>query len=123
MSGNAWLLPVTGTLLVAACGAEPLNPDRCNIRLAGISPDPAMLAVGQAVTLQAALTASTCLPPDAQPSNLRWQSDDPAVATIDAITGRVMAIHDGVAQVTLSTATTHTVLTQSSVVVGGSQRR
>lgn len=38
-------------LLAAACSAEPLNPDRCNIRLAAISPDPARLEVGQAITL------------------------------------------------------------------------
>ena len=120
MSGSPWLLILTGWLLVVACSAEPLNPDRCNIRLAVISPDPATLKIGEAVTLEAQLTASTCLPPDAQPSNLRWLSDNPGVATIDAITGRVIAVQAGTAQITLLTATTHTLLTQSSVVVGGS---
>jgi uncharacterized protein YjdB len=110
-------------VLAVACGAEPLTPDRCNIRLAIISPDPATLEVGQAVTLQAQLAASTCLPPDAQPSNLRWQSDNPGVATIDAVTGRVIAIQSGTAQMTLLTAHTHTLLTQSSVVVGGSSQQ
>jgi hypothetical protein len=120
MSRSGWLLVVTGAVLLVACGAEPLNPDLCNIRLAVISPDPATLEVGQAVTLQAQLTGSTCLPPDAQPSNLRWRSDNPAVATIDAVTGRVMAIQAGVAQITLVTVNTQTLLTHSSVVVGGS---
>ena len=120
MSRSASLLVAAGTLLVVACGAEPVTPDRCNIRLAVISPDPARLNVGQAVSLQAQLTASTCLPPDAQASTLRWQSDNPEVATIDAVTGRVTAIQAGVALVTLLTVNTRTLLTQSSVVVGGS---
>lgn len=121
MSSRAWLLVVTAAFLGVACGAEPLNPDQCNIRLAVISPDPATLEVGQAVTLQAQLTeASTCLPPDAQPSNLRWRSENPGVASIDAVTGRVIAVRAGEVQMTLFTANTHTLLTQSSVVVGGS---
>ena len=119
MSSCATLLALTGALLVVACGAEPLIPDRCNIRLAVISPDPATLTVGQAVTLEAQLTSSTCLPADAQPGNLRWRSDNPGVAAIDGITGRVSAVGAGTAQVTLLTATTQTLLTQSSVVVGG----
>lgn len=119
MSRSARLLVLTGALLVGACGAEPTTPDRCNIRLAVISPDPAMLQVGQAVTLEAQLTAaSACLPPDAQPDNFRWQSDNPGVATIDVVTGRVSAVQNGSAQITLLTADTHTVLTQSAVVVG-----
>jgi uncharacterized protein YjdB len=109
---------------VVACGAEPINPDRCTIRLAVISPDPALLQVGEAVTLEAQLTeASSCLPPDAQPRNFRWQSDNPGVATVDAGTGRVSAVQNGSAQVTLLTAATHTVLTQSAVVVGAQTAR
>jgi uncharacterized protein YjdB len=41
------------------------------------------------------------------------------VATIDALTGRVTAIGAGTAQITLITAKTHTLLTQSSVQVDG----
>ena len=121
MSSRATLLVLTGPLLMVACAAEPINPDRCNIRLAAIRPDPATLKVGQAVSLQAQLTeASTCLPPDAQAANLRWASDDPGVASIDGVTGRVTAVGAGRAQITLFTAGTHTLLTQSSVAVEGS---
>ena len=112
MTATAWL--------AAACGSEPLSVDRCNIRLAVISPDPARLGVGQAVTLEAQVApAPACLPADAQAANFRWTSDQPQVATIDALTGRVTAIGPGTAQITLVTAKTHTLLTQSSVQVGG----
>jgi hypothetical protein len=120
MSSNASLLVTAGAFVVVACGSEPLNPDRCNIRLAVISPDPATLEVGQAVTLQAQVAeAPACLPRDAQAGNLRWRSDNPGVATIDAVTGRVTAVRAGTTEVTLFTVNTHTLLTQSSVVVAG----
>jgi len=120
MSSSATLLVLTGAVLVVACGAEPLNPDRCNIRLAAISPDPATLRVGQTVTLEAQLASSTCLPADAQPGNLRWRSDHLEVAAIDSVSGRVTGVGVGAAQVTLLSANTRTFLTQGSVVVGGS---
>ena len=120
MSHKILLAVNVAALLAAACTAEPLNPDRCNIRLAAISPDPATLEVGQAVTLEAQLTpAPACLPADAQSPNFRWTSDHPEVATIDALTGRVTAIGAGTARITLVTAKTQTLLTQSSVQVDG----
>ena len=120
MSQNMLLVVSAAALLAAGCSAEPLNPDRCNIRLAVISPDPARLEVGQAVTLEAQLSpAPACLPADAQASNFRWTSDHPGVATIDALTGRVTAMGAGTAQITLVTAKTHALLTQSSVRVDG----
>ena len=120
MSHNVLLVVNAVAWLAAACSAEPLSVDRCNIRLAVISPDPARLAVGQAVTLEAQVTpAPACLPADAQSANFRWASDRPGVATIDALTGRVTAIGAGTAQITLVTAKTHTMLTQSLVQVDG----
>jgi hypothetical protein len=120
MSHNVLLVVSAAALLAAACSAEPLSVDRCNIRLAVISPDPARLEVGQAVTLEAQLTpAPACLPADAQSANFRWTSDHPGVATIDALTGRVTAIGAGTAQITLVTARKHTLLTESSVQVDG----
>ncbi len=120
MSHNILLVVTAVAWLAAACGAEPLGVDRCNIRLAVISPDPAKLEVGQAVTLEAQLTpAPACLPADAQSANFRWTSDHPGVAAIDALTGRVTAIGAGTAQITLVTAKTHTRLTQGSVQVDG----
>jgi len=110
-------------LLAAACSGELVNPDRCNIRLAVISPDPAALNVGETVTLQAQLTeAPACLPADAQPANLRWASDNPTVASIDPVSGRVTAVGAGTAQINLLTAVTHTFLTQSSVEVAVRER-
>jgi hypothetical protein len=98
-----------GALLVAACSSgEPLFPDRCNIRLATIMPDPATLEVGQTVTLEAQLTDSPeCLPSDATPANLRWTSDSPSVAGIDSLTGRLTATAAGTAQINLFTSFTH----------------
>jgi hypothetical protein len=118
MSHKMLLVLNAAAMLAAACSAEPLSVDRCNIRLAVISPDPARLAIGQAVTLEAQLTpAPACLPADARPANFRWASDQPEVATIVALTGRVTAIGAGTAQIRLVTAETHTLLTQSSVQV------
>ena len=114
------LLVSSVALLAAACNAEPLNVDRCNIRLAIISPDPARLVVGQTVALEAQLAPSpACLPDDAQSANFRWTSDHPEVATVDALTGRTMATGAGTAQIMLVTARTRTLLTQSSVQVEG----
>ena len=45
MSRNVLLVVSAAALLAAACSAEPLSVDRCNIRLAVISPDPARLEV------------------------------------------------------------------------------
>jgi hypothetical protein len=120
MSPNILLAGLAAAWLAAACSAEPLNPDRCNIRLAVIIPDPARLEIGQAVTLEAQLTpAAACLPADARSDNIRWTSDRPEVATVDALTGLVTAVGAGTAQITLVTAQTHTLLTQSLVQVDG----
>lgn len=120
MSRTMLLVVNAAAALVAACSAEPLSVDRCNIRLAAISPDPARLEVGQAVILEAQLVPSpACLPADAQAANFRWTSDHPEVAAVDALTGRVTATGAGSAQITLATAQTHSLLTQSSVQVGG----
>jgi hypothetical protein len=56
MSLNKLHVVNAAALLAAACSSAPLSVDRCNIRLAVISPDPARLQVGQAVTLEAQLT-------------------------------------------------------------------
>jgi hypothetical protein len=121
MSRRILLLVNAVALLAIGCSAEPLSVDRCNIRLAVIAPDPARLEVGQAVTLEAQVApAPACLPADSQSVNFRWTSDHLEVATVDALTGRVTAIGAGTAQITLTTAKTHTLLTQSSVQVGGS---
>src|SRR6476469_7740528 len=121
MSHNILRVVNAVALLAAACNAEPLSVDRCNIRLAVISPDPARLEVGQAVTLEAQLTpAPACLPPDAQSANFRWASDHPGVATVEALPGRVTSIGAGTAQITLGTAQQRTLVTQSAVQVDGS---
>lgn len=116
-----WVGLLLGALpVLAGCGG-PLNPDLChNIRLAVVSPDPAVLQVGQEVTLQAQLlTGSDCLPSDAQPGNLRWASEDPIVATSDSMSGRVRGIKAGGTLISLTTSVTHTFLTTSSVQVVG----
>jgi uncharacterized protein YjdB len=98
-----------------------MNPDRCNlIRLAIVSPDPAVLEVGQEVTLHAQLDeGSACLPADAQPGNLRWASEDPTIATSDSMSGRVRGIKAGGTLISLTTSVTHTRLATSSVQVAG----
>jgi hypothetical protein len=104
--------------IIAGCEQGPVNPDRCNIRLAIVTPDPATLAVGQEVTLDPQLTsARDCLPADARPGSLRWASDDPAVATINPVSGRVTAVSAGTTGISLTTATTHTLLTTSTIQV------
>ena len=109
---------VLAAVMLAACNSSPLNPDRCNIRLAVVSPDPATAHVGEVITLQAQLTASSfCLPSDAEPVNFRWTSADPTIATVDAVSGQVHAIKAGTTQIALTTAQTHTLLTTSGVQV------
>jgi hypothetical protein len=114
-----WLLLSFGMWpLVAGCDQAQLMPDHCNIRLAIVSPDPATLMVGQEVTLDAQLTASPdCLPADAESGNLRWSSQDPGIATTDPMTGRVRGIHAGSTVISLTTATSHTLLSTSTIQV------
>jgi Bacterial Ig-like domain (group 2) len=108
-----------GVPALAGCGEVPVNPDRCNIRLAVVSPDPATLTVGQEVTLVAQLTASAdCLPGDAKTGNLRWSTQNSSVATIDPVSGRLKALGPGATEVSLMTATTQRLLTTSVVQVG-----
>jgi hypothetical protein len=118
-SSLLWPGLIAGTLPVfAGCSDGPVMPDRCNIRLAVVSPDPATLTVGLEVTLEAQLTASPdCLPADATAGSLRWSSETSGVASIDAITGRVKALSSGTTQVSLTTVTTHTLLATSLVQV------
>jgi hypothetical protein len=107
-----------GLTVLAGCADNPVMPDRCNIRLAVISPDPATLTVGQEVTLAAQLTASAgCLPADAKAGSLRWTSESSGVAAVDSVTGRVKALSAGTTQVSLTTVTTHTPLASSVVQV------
>ncbi len=95
--------------VLAACGEAPVNPDRCNIQLALVSPDPATLSVGQEVTLEAQLTApKDCLPGDAKSGNLRWSIGNSEVAAIDAVSGHLRALGPGATEVSLKTATTQT---------------
>jgi hypothetical protein len=104
--------------VLAACGEAPVDPDRCNIRLALVSPDPATLSVGQEVTLEAQLTASpNCLPADAKIGTLRWSIGNSEVAAIDAVSGQLRALGPGATEVSLKTATTQTLLTTSVVQV------
>jgi hypothetical protein len=100
------------------CTSNPTNPDECNIRLAIVSPDPAVLAVGDAVTLQAELTEVTgCLPADARAGQLRWTTDDTMIATVDSLTGRLTAVQVGTATVSLLGAVTRTSLAHVAVQV------
>ncbi len=118
-NSRAWVrLGLAALPLIAGCEQGPVNPDQCNIRLAVVTPDPATLTVGQEVTLEPQLTsARDCLPADAQLSSLRWASDDPAIATVDPVSGRVTAVGAGTTGVSLTTATTHTLLNTSTIQV------
>lgn len=111
-------LVLSGLAVLASCEESPVMPDRCNIRLAVVSPDPATLMVGQEVTLEAQLTASpACLPADTEAGSLRWASQNSGVAAVDAVSGHVRALTAGTTQVSLTTAKTHTLLTTSMVQV------
>ena len=117
-SSLGWVGLILGGLSGLAACESPVLPDRCNIRLAVVSPDPATLTVGQEVTLEAQLAASPdCLPADAKAGSLRWTSENSGVATIDAASGHVKALSVGTTQVSLETAITHTFLTTSVVQV------
>jgi uncharacterized protein YjdB len=114
-SSLLWLGLILG---FASCEEAPVMPDHCNIRLAVVNPDPATLMVGQEVTLEAQLTASSeCLPADASPGNLRWSSNNTGIATADAESGRVKGISSGSAEISLRTAGTNTLLATSTVQV------
>jgi hypothetical protein len=118
-NSRGWLWVGLGAwLLVASCDQAQLVPDHCNIRLAAVSPDPATLMVGQEIALDAKLTSSPdCLPADAELGNLRWSSQDPGVATVDAMSGRSRGVHAGTTMISLTTATSHTLLTTSTIQV------
>ena len=61
MSHNARLVVNAIALLAAACNAEPIGVDRCNIRLAVISPDPARLPGRSGRHPCSAVDAGPCL--------------------------------------------------------------
>jgi uncharacterized protein YjdB len=112
---RVWIWLGLGLPMLAGCEG-PMRFDQCFIRLAVVTPDPATLMVEQEVTLEAHITpASGCLPSDAKPGSLRWASENPGIATIDPTSGRVKAVSPGTAQVSLTTATTHTLLTTSTI--------
>jgi hypothetical protein len=118
MTNSKWWLWLGSVVLplMVGCEQDQLMPDRCNIRLAVVSPDPATLMVGQEVTLDAQLTASPdCLPTDAELGNLRWSSQDPGIATTDVVSGRVRGLRAGTTVILLTTATSHTLLTTSTI--------
>lgn len=117
-SSLGWVGLILGGLSALAACESPFLPDRCNIRLAVVRPDPATLTVGQEVTLEAELAAARdCLPADAKAGSLRWTSENSGVATVDPVSGRVKALSAGTTQVSLNTAMTHTFLTTSVVQV------
>ncbi|MFN2569898.1 MAG: Ig domain-containing protein [Candidatus Dormibacteria bacterium] len=115
--GVGLMVAFGAAMMLGACDG-PVNVDRCFIRLAVVSPDPATVHVGEVITLHAQLSASSlCLPTDAQPANLRWSSADPSIATVDAVSGQVQGIKAGATQISLTTAKTLTLLTTSEVQV------
>lgn len=80
--------------LCAACSAEsdfgPL--DVCWMDAAPISPPPSSLVVGDTVTLSARLgEPRDCLPPNLEPVVWRWTSENPAIATVDSVSGLLSA--------------------------------
>lgn len=79
---------LSGAVVLGGCGV--LDPDLCTGDLSWrVTPTEANLAVGKSVIVEA--EALGCGGREPLEEEMRWASEDPAVATVNAMTGRVTA--------------------------------
>jgi hypothetical protein len=95
-------LLAASSLVLAACSTEPITPDRCSVPPVSLTPEVAVLDVGDTVLARAALTG----PPECRPINmslraLRWRASDSTIARVSALKGYVVAKAPGEATITL----------------------
>jgi hypothetical protein len=95
------LLAAAG-LVLAACSTEPMTPDPCTGPPVALTPEAAVLAVGDTVLAKAALVG----PPECRPINmtlrtLRWRANDSSIARVSALKGYVVAKSPGNAVITV----------------------
>ena len=85
-ASKAVVLPLS--VLLGGCGV--LGPEVCTDDLSWrVTPTEANLTVGQSITAEA--EAFRCGGKEALEEQMRWASEDPAVATVNETTGQVTA--------------------------------
>lgn len=90
------LFPAMCLPILASCG--PLIPTVCTQELGvELSPGDRTLRVGEAFTATA--TGVSCGGRERFPHTVRWASTAPEVASVDSITGRVLAVSAGTAHI------------------------
>jgi hypothetical protein len=95
-------LLAASSLVLAACSTEPMTPDPCTGPPVSLTPESAVLGVGDTVLAKAALIG----PPECRPitmtlRSLRWRASDSSIARVSALKGYVVAKSPGDATITL----------------------
>lgn len=81
-------LALTISLLIGGCGV--VGPEACNADLTWrVTPTEARLAVGESMTVKG--EAFGCSGTERLEEDVRWSSEDPAVASVNDMTGQVTA--------------------------------
>ncbi|MEP6573376.1 MAG: hypothetical protein ABJD11_11800 [Gemmatimonadota bacterium] len=94
-----------------------MNPDRCNVRIATISPVAPSVGRGTSLSLSASYLAALPCRPNVPASALHWLSSSPGVVTVDSITGVVTARSSGTAVLSVHAPGTIKVLAETQVMV------
>lgn len=108
---------VAGLIAIAACSAGT-GPAECTGATA-VTPDTAMMVVGDTLTFHVDFDHATCLPSDTGLAYRRWSiiGPDTTVAVIDSLSGLVTAENLGTARAELRTALTRTTIVAPWIVV------
>jgi uncharacterized protein YjdB len=106
MHARSLALVATATLVTAASacsGYDTVTPDQCNIKIVTVTPDDPSLVIAHTLPLHAAYTTgiSPACVPTVPASSLIWVSTNPAVLSVDSITGVVTGHNTGAISVTL----------------------
>lgn len=81
-------IALTISLLLGGCGV--LGPEACDSDLTWrVTPTEANLAVGESITAEA--EAFGCSGTEPLEEDMRWHSEDPAVASVNEMTGQIRA--------------------------------
>lgn len=90
---------------VAGCNGDDTtpNPDQCNVNIVTVTPTSPSLVIGHTLALHAAYTTgiSAACTPSVPATSLIWVSTNPAVLSVDSVSGVVTGHNAGAISVIL----------------------